>query len=506
MPSHNDKRYIDNDMPDYSGENLQEILSSNTRKKLAVGKDRVLRLIEDNIKPSSSIGYSVFTGAAGLAYMYLNLYQHSSSESQNKEHYLNLAVEFIESALRRLKRYQKRQGGVSHHVGFVDGESGPLAIATLIYAATGDEDKRKSVAKELISVARIASHEQISANELLYGRAGTLHAILLVKETSSDIITDSVVETLCDRIMSDGYHFGNFKCPLLWEWHDKKYLGAAHGIVGILYILLDVPYVRQNPKWMRDILNSVHFIATELQFPDGNFPTRTDHFELNRPAYSKLVQWCHGAPGVIPLLIKTISLLRSSSINLEHSKSRTETSSSPSPSSSSTHVEHNICNLDLVVVNIPKLITSLRHCIDIAEKHIWERGLLFKGVGLCHGISGNALSILKARSALLMDHQDNESESGNESHLHYGNRNEKYLRSLYHAVNMTLFAVDVDSLSRLIEVPDHPFSLFQGVAGLVWLLSDILETFDVETRDGEQLMDLYEHEIFPALDLFPIKK
>lgn len=26
--------------------------------------------------------------------------------------------------------------------------------------------------------------------------------------------------------------------PLMYEWHEKKYLGAAHGLAGILYTLL----------------------------------------------------------------------------------------------------------------------------------------------------------------------------------------------------------------------------------------------------------------------------
>ncbi|KAJ8946293.1 hypothetical protein NQ314_008918, partial [Rhamnusium bicolor] len=29
-----------------------------------------------------------------------------------------------------------------------------------------------------------------------------------------------------------------FKCPLMYEWHDSYYLGAAHGLSGILYLLL----------------------------------------------------------------------------------------------------------------------------------------------------------------------------------------------------------------------------------------------------------------------------
>jgi len=30
--------------------------------------------------------------------------------------------------------------------------------------------------------------------------------------------------------------------PLMYEWHGKKYLGAAHGIAGILFVLIQVSH------------------------------------------------------------------------------------------------------------------------------------------------------------------------------------------------------------------------------------------------------------------------
>lgn len=31
---------------------------------------------------------------------------------------------------------------------------------------------------------------------------------------------------------------GKFRCPLMYQWHESYYLGAAHGVSGILYLLL----------------------------------------------------------------------------------------------------------------------------------------------------------------------------------------------------------------------------------------------------------------------------
>ena len=30
------------------------------------------------------------------------------------------------------------------------------------------------------------------------------------------------------------------KSPLMYEWHGKKYVGGAHGLAGIFYMLLQV--------------------------------------------------------------------------------------------------------------------------------------------------------------------------------------------------------------------------------------------------------------------------
>jgi len=46
---------------------------------------------------------------------------------------------------------------------------------------------------------------------------------------------------VCERIIESGRALSRSQrssSPLMYEWHDKKYLGAAHGLVGILHTLL----------------------------------------------------------------------------------------------------------------------------------------------------------------------------------------------------------------------------------------------------------------------------
>lgn len=37
------------------------------------------------------------------------------------------------------------------------------------------------------------------------------------------------------------------RCPLLYEWHKKQYIGAAHGMAGIYYMLMQVR--RAEAEW-----------------------------------------------------------------------------------------------------------------------------------------------------------------------------------------------------------------------------------------------------------------
>lgn len=69
------------------------------------------------------------------------------------------------------------------------------------------------------------------------------------------------------------------------------------------------------------------------------------------------MQFCHGSPGVIPVLLRMYEITRD--------------------------------NIYMDAV--------MQSCDSI-----WKYGLLKKGVGLCHGISGNAIAILKIWKTLAL--------------------------------------------------------------------------------------------------------
>jgi hypothetical protein len=105
-----------------------------------------------------------------------------------------------------------------------------------------------------------------------------------------------------------GREAANFRdAPLYYEWHEKAYLGAAHGYSGILFLLLTAAkYVTEEDLKTR-VRPTIDYMM-KLRFVSGNYPSSLD----NRA--DKLVHWCHGAPGFVFLFCKAGFLSRFSRV------------------------------------------------------------------------------------------------------------------------------------------------------------------------------------------------
>ena len=87
------------------------------------------------------------------------------------------------------------------------------------------------------------------------------------------------------------------RCPLMYEWNKNKYYGAAHGLVGILFVLLQAGekyFIEDAMK--NNVKGSIDYLRSKL-YPSGNVP------QSHSSNSDKLVRWCHGAPGAIHLFI-----------------------------------------------------------------------------------------------------------------------------------------------------------------------------------------------------------
>jgi len=120
-------------------------------------------------------------------------------------------------------------------------------------------------------------------------------------------------------------------------------LGAAHGTIGIMYILIRalqlIPTLKINRK------QAIEKVKTTLDYlwgivnEGGNWPP------VDGSSKKDLVHFCHGSPGAIPLFIEASNFFQDEKY----------------------------------------FETALA-----AGELTWKQGLLTKGFGLCHGICGNA--------------------------------------------------------------------------------------------------------------------
>ena len=88
-------------------------------------------------------------------------------------------------------------------------------------------------------------------------------------------------------------------------------------------------------------------------------------------------------------------------------------------------------------------------CIECSDL-IWKKGLLKKGPSICHGIAGHGIA------HLLVYRLTND---------------EKYL---YRAYKFAEF-LKTDLFKTEARIPDSPYSLFEGLAGTVCFILDLLD-------------------------------
>lgn len=224
---------------------------------------------------------------------------------------------------------------------------------------------------------------------------------------SAQILPREKVIGLLNSMVQSGREYSKkhrSPCPLMYAYYDVEYLGAAHGFTSVLLTLLQFPwYVASDPSVESDIRASVEFLL-HVQTPRGNFPCDLDDVAKPRRSQDELVHWCHGAPGVVLLMAKAY-----------------------------------------LVWQDPRYLES---CVRAGEM-VWERGLLRKGPGICHGVAGSGYVFL----------------------LLYRLSGE--LRWLHRARQFAEFMFTDEF--KAARTPDCPYSLYEGLAGTACFLADLLE-------------------------------
>jgi hypothetical protein len=317
-----EKRYIANNLP-------PQTLVSAPVDLLRASLRAILEQTPPRQHYSARQSGGLFSGYTGLAYLFLRI----------SDKYPDLQVLEHDAAFWAGQYLQGDRG----HLTINKGNCG-LACERLAFQAV-----RACVSKDLGHVVDFVSNIPMLlgpypsgqgdpfCSELIYGRAGVLYMLRMIRRWVPDcaIIIDSPANRVADFILeTDDDGRGN------WEWHGKRYFGAAHGEIGIVtQLVLTIPALASElePR-VEDLL--------DIQMNDGNWPSSARKLREGKPA--KLVQWCHGCTGFV-------------------------------------------YSLQALRPHFPRLAPRIDNAIHKAQRLVWAHGLLIKEPSLCHGIFGNAL-------------------------------------------------------------------------------------------------------------------
>ncbi|KAG5891381.1 hypothetical protein JTB14_020110 [Gonioctena quinquepunctata] len=324
-------KYFENSYEDYSGgDSLLHNNSIKRNHKISKGLNEKWQNTDSKLRHLDLNDNSVYTGTSGVALLKLK------KDPNNKDN------------LREVKNLLPLHRLKNRSLTFLCGDSGPLAIRTVVCHKLGNTEEVEDlvIRLKLLDKDVMNIHSDLP-NEYMYGRAGYLFSILFVnKHVSPPPFNDKFIRQIIEAILESGKNMsreGRFKFPLMYQWHDTYYLGAAHGLSGILYLLLQARQYLTEEDLNILVKPTIDYLLKK-RFPSGNFPS-----SLGRDV-DKYVQWCHGAPGFIYLF------------------------------STAYKVFHD-----------PSYLEVALKCGDV----IWERGLVRKGYSLCHGVSGNAYCFLE---------------------------------------------------------------------------------------------------------------
>ncbi|CAL1542053.1 unnamed protein product [Lymnaea stagnalis] len=387
-------RAFKNPFPEFDGSGVPTLdkddkLQGDYQRHVLLAIERLLKVLNQNTENDCK-DFSVYTGSAGQALLYLHLHNSLPAVQDNK--HLQKALALLTPCLSRLK-------GVKYS--FLCGDPGPLAVAAVAFDKLGDKTKSKEFVARVESFCDAVCNDASLPDEVLYGRSGYLSALLFLQHyLGQACIQGQTVIKVVEAVLASGQKLAKrdrCKHPLMYEWHEKPYLGAAHGLAGIYFMLLQVKEPTLQEQIRQLIRPCIDYMMT-LRFASGNCPS-----SLGSVGQDKLVHWCHGAPGWAPLFVQGYKIYKDK-----------------------------------------RYIEAAKQCAEV----VWQRGLLQKGYGLCHGTAGNAYTFIS---------------------LYKLTGNEKYL---YYAYKFAEWCFDYGQHGC--HNADTPYSLFEGMAGTIYFLVDML--------------------------------
>jgi len=315
------------------------------------------------------------------------------------------------------------------------GEVGVAAAAAAALAASSDPEDRadarvlgrwvgRQLALGLVAAEQRAptraEQERPPSHELLYGYAGWIACGDLVNAalpSSPPLVDEATLAGLAQLVVRDGRRQaaaaagGPTPFPLWYAWHGKVYLGAAHGLAGIAHTLLRTPSRLPDAAERAAVLATVDALLARCVGPSGNL------YSSWPPGADRLVQWCHGAAGWVPALLRAAQASAGDA-------------------------------------------ARYRAAAAAAADVVWARGVLTKGVGLCHGIGGNGYVLL-----LLASPDGRRPDEATPQAAQAWRRAQAFAWAVMQRPRW--------QRQGLLREPDAPYSLYEGLAGGIAYLADV---------------------------------
>lgn len=222
---------------------------------------------------------------------------------------------------------------------------GQAGILLALWAAT----RADAVAERLQAVVTANTHHP--ANEAFVGAAGTVRAAWHVAQATRQPRWQSLVQDNLDALWA-GWRFDERAGCHLWTQQlygsTVQYYGAGHGWAGNVAALLQAAALLDEGRQAALVERCTEMLprtasrdGDAANWRGGTYTPRSGKVDL-------LLQWCHGAPGIITSLI------------------------------------------DLPAGRAP----AIDDLLLAAGQAIWRAGPLAKGPGLCHGTAGNGEAFL----------------------------------------------------------------------------------------------------------------
>ena len=379
---------------------------------------------------------SFYTGTGGNIYIYWKQYLFHD----RKKEYLDKFYQALTTNL-NISKSQKDETN-----SFFMGKSG-IYMFFCIYAI---EIKNKEIFEKYFTqlIELKSFSEKINAElELLYGTTGYLYSLLFLKKYFLAIqqttgvnnkftidvnpILDNTILEIFQLLLNSGIIYMNrygWNKSLLFPFpvhskHSTFYLGAAHGLIGPIYMLLstikifnvlfnqEISYNSKTIKISQLLLENIKYIQSLQIKSTGNFPS-----DLEGRDRGDCVHFCHGCIGAIPLFLLAEELYPNN---------------------------------------------NFKETAFLSNKCLWERGLLYKGNGVCHGMSGVIYALIK---------------------LYKFTKNEFYLKE---AIGICQGTFD-PAVQKLVKgykdpqrlcrgIPDTPYSLMEGEGGCLVMYYDLVK-------------------------------